>query len=29
MKDIWLLIGFAAVWFFLQAWFLPRMGVST
>jgi hypothetical protein len=29
MSDIWLFIGFVAVWFFVQGWLLPRMGVST
>ena len=29
MNDIWLLIGFVVIWFFIQGWLLPRLGVST
>lgn len=29
MKDLLLLIGFFAVWFVLQKFILPRLGVST
>jgi hypothetical protein len=29
MDTIWILIGAVAVWIFLQAWLLPKLGVST
>jgi hypothetical protein len=29
MKDILLILGFFAFWIALQAWILPRFGVST
>ncbi len=29
MDTIWILIVAVAVWIFLQAWLLPRLGVST
>lgn len=29
MDSIWILITVIAVWFFLQAYLLPRLGVST
>ncbi len=27
--DFWLLLGVLAVWFVLQKWILPKMGVPT
>jgi len=29
MSDLIMLIGFLAIWIALQAWLLPRFGVST
>jgi hypothetical protein len=29
MNDGWWLLAFLAVWFILQIWILPKMGVST
>ena len=29
MKDILLIIGFVAVWYILNRWILPKMGVET
>jgi hypothetical protein len=29
MKEIGIIIAFVAVWFFLQGWLLPKLGVST
>jgi hypothetical protein len=29
MDTIWVLIIAVAVWIFLQAWLLPKLGVST
>ncbi len=29
MDTIWILIIAAAVWIFLQAWLLPKFGIST
>jgi hypothetical protein len=29
MESIWILIVAIAVWFFLQAWLLPKFGIST
>jgi len=29
MKDILLIIGFVAVWYVLNRWVLPKMGVQT
>jgi len=29
MKDILLIIGFVAVWYILNRWVLPKMGVQT
>ena len=29
MNDLLLLIIVGAVWFFIQGWLLPRLGVST
>jgi|GEM_PF-754212 len=29
MNDLLLLIIVGAVWFFVQGWLLPRMGIST
>jgi hypothetical protein len=29
MKELWIVLGIVAAWIFLQAWLLPRMGVST
>lgn len=28
-SGIWLVLGFAALWFVLNAWVLPKFGVST
>lgn len=27
--ELWLIVAFVAVWFALQMWILPKMGVST
>lgn len=27
--DLFLIIGFVVIWFVLQAWILPKMGVPT
>jgi hypothetical protein len=29
MEPIWILIIAVAVWIFLQAWLLPKFGIST
>jgi hypothetical protein len=29
MDSIWILIVAVAVWVFLQAWLLPKLGIST
>jgi hypothetical protein len=29
MKDIFILVGLLAVWYVLNRWILPRMGVQT
>ena len=29
MNDLWLLVIVGAVWFFVQWWLLPRLGIST
>jgi hypothetical protein len=29
MSEIFWVIGFIAAWFLLQAWILPKLGVST
>ena len=29
MDTIWILIIAVAVWIFLQAWLLPKLGIST
>lgn len=29
MYEFWIFLVIIAVWFFIQAWLLPRMGVST
>jgi hypothetical protein len=29
MDTIWILITAVAVWIFLQAWLLPKFGIST
>jgi hypothetical protein len=29
MDSIWILIVIVAVWVFLQAWLLPKFGIST
>lgn len=29
MDSIWILIAVVAAWFFLQAYLLPKLGVST
>lgn len=29
MREWWILIAVVAVWFFLNAWLLPRLGVPT
>ena len=29
MNDLLLLVGFLAVWFVLQTWLLPKLGVAT
>ncbi len=29
MGDLWILLGVLAVWFVLNRWILPRLGVST
>ena len=29
MNDLMMLVIFVAVWFFVQAWLLPRLGIST
>lgn len=29
MKDIWILFAALAAWFVLNAWVLPKFGVST
>jgi hypothetical protein len=29
MDTLWILIIVAAVWIFLQAWLLPKFGIST
>jgi hypothetical protein len=29
MKEVLIFIAIIGVWFFLQGWLLPRMGVST
>ena len=29
MNDIWYLIGFIVIWFALQKFILPRLGVNT
>ena len=29
MNDLLMLVIFVAVWFFVQAWLLPRLGIST
>ncbi len=29
MKDLWPLLIFVAVWYALQAWILPKLGVPT
>jgi hypothetical protein len=29
MESIWILIVAIAVWIFLQAWLLPKFGIST
>jgi hypothetical protein len=29
MESIWILVIVVAVWVFLQAWLLPKFGIST
>ncbi len=29
MKELLILLGFVGVWFLLQAYILPKMGIST
>jgi hypothetical protein len=29
MRDLWLPLGIFAVWFVVNRWLLPRMGVAT
>ncbi len=29
MSDLWILLGVVAVWFVLNRWILPRLGVTT
>jgi hypothetical protein len=29
MNDLIMLVIFVAVWFFVQGWLLPRLGIST
>jgi hypothetical protein len=29
MDSIWILVVAIAVWIFLQAWLLPKLGIST
>ncbi len=29
MNDLWILLGIVAVWFVVNRWVLPRLGVST
>ena len=29
MSELWWVVGFVAVWFLLQAWIFPKLGVST
>jgi hypothetical protein len=29
MSDIWILLAIVAVWFVVNRWVLPRLGVST
>jgi hypothetical protein len=29
MTDFWIVLVIVAVWFFIQGWLLPRLGVST
>lgn len=29
MNDIWILLAIVAVWFVVNRWVLPRLGVST
>jgi len=29
MNEFWILIIIVGVWVFLQAWLLPRLGIST
>jgi hypothetical protein len=29
MNEIWILLGVVAIWFVLNRWILPRLGVPT
>ena len=29
MAELWWIVGFIVVWFLLQTWILPKLGVST
>lgn len=29
MNDLWLLLIVVAVWYFIQGWLLPRLGIPT
>lgn len=29
MSEIWILLGVVAIWFVLNRWILPRLGVPT
>lgn len=29
MSDIWILLAIVAVWFVVNRWVLPRLGIST
>lgn len=29
MNDIWILLAIVAVWFVVNRWVLPRLGIST
>jgi hypothetical protein len=29
MNDLWLLLIAVAVWYFLQGWLLPKLGIPT
>lgn len=29
MRDLWIILAIVAVWFVVNRWILPRLGVST